>query len=253
MLRLETLTGADEAHLAALLDPEEAGRAARLRFARDRSAFIAAHGLCRLALTRRRPHVAPGTWGFQAPPLGKPVPVAEGADGLAFSLSHTAGLVAVATAEVGRIGVDVEAIRPATATLETAGAFCSAEDAEALFTARDPMQGAHRFFSAWTLKESVVKATGRGLSEPLQGIRVGLDPPALVDLPPSAAGAWHVWSGRIGTNHWLSLAVADLGHGACLRAYEAITGSDGVLVLAADMLPSGAFAASTLRSSASTV
>jgi phosphopantetheinyl transferase len=86
----------------------------------------------------------------------------EGAGDATVSLSHTDGLVAVAVARGGRVGVDVERIRARRDVVATAGR-CFHPD-EAAWLARAPAaQRLREFFRLWCKKESLGKASGRGL------------------------------------------------------------------------------------------
>jgi 4'-phosphopantetheinyl transferase len=106
------------------------------RFVRD------AHG---------RPHVAPDQ---QVPGLP------------AFNLSHTRGLIACAVTGAAAIGADVEHVHDRTPSLDVADRYFAASESAAL-RALPPEAQTDRFFHYWTLKESYIKARGKGLSIPL--------------------------------------------------------------------------------------
>ncbi|MFG1420395.1 4'-phosphopantetheinyl transferase family protein [Roseixanthobacter liquoris] len=259
LLALERLGPQDIALFAAVLDAEENARAARLRFAHDRTAFIAAHALARFALSRARPAVAPVAWRFRAPPLGKPVAHAEGGAGVSFSLSHTAGLVAVVVGEEAPLGVDVEAIVPATATLDLAAAFCAPAEHAALAALADGEARARRFFTLWTLKESLLKAAGLGLSQAPQTVQFAVDPLAgdppagdslaVTQLSGAARGNWHLWSGVTPPRHCLAVCA----EGEARPHLSAYAVGDGAALAAGAPLPHASLALSTCRSRLSTV
>jgi 4'-phosphopantetheinyl transferase len=162
-----------------LLGDDEQRKAASFRFEADRQAYIAAHGLLRLVAAQAfdarmfRLRYAAG---------GKPEIIGTGVEGLDVSISHARGFAAVGLMRDGRIGVDVEA-RYRNELLEDVAsqAFSAVERAE---LARAPhAEPQDRFLTIWTLKESVVKATGQGLSAPLQSFTVCPDPVGLITAP----------------------------------------------------------------------
>jgi 4'-phosphopantetheinyl transferase len=159
-----------------LLSQDERERALRFRFGRDRAAFSCAHLLLRRCLEQitGRPD-----WSFAEGPYGKPaLPSALGSPALAFNISHTRGRVACALARGHEVGVDVET---SDANVDHAGL------AERNFSVReqrmlDGRTGADlaaTFFSIWTMKEAVIKATGLGLQMPLDQFTVEVDRPAV--------------------------------------------------------------------------
>lgn len=160
--------------LAALLDESESARAARFVFEADRRAYIGAHALLRVLLSRRA-NIAPAAWRFASAPLGKPYLVSPPRD-LGFNLSHTRGMAAVAVAEAREVGVDVEALAQARDVLRVADRFFAPEEAAAIRAATGEEARNNLFFSIWTLKEAVVKAEGRGLSRGLDSFVVSLSP-----------------------------------------------------------------------------
>ncbi|TCT04769.1 4'-phosphopantetheinyl transferase family protein [Aquabacter spiritensis] len=206
-----------EAGFAALLDQEERQRAARLPGGARRD-FSVAHGLCRLALTRAHAAVAPAAWRFRIGRHGKPAPEAP-AD-LHFSLTHAAGLVAVAVAWGREVGVDAEALVPALATVQTAEVFCTPVELAAL-CAGDAAARTETFFALWTLKESLIKATGEGLSRPPQTIACGLHPLRILGF--DAPGTWRSWTAEIPAVGRLAVSAAAAG---MLRVYRVATPSD---------------------------
>lgn len=185
--------------LAELLDDAERARAARFAFEEDRQAYVAAHALLRVALSRRAGG-APRDWRFGATKLGKPFLIDPPRD-LRFSMTHTRGMVAVALAEGSEIGVDVEPANRRAESMKLAERFFAPDEA-ALLRALEGDARREAFFAIWTLKEAVVKATGEGLSRALDSFSIFLDPPRLIMRDPTAAGDWRLAHWRRGAHHF---------------------------------------------------
>ncbi len=156
----------------ALLDPLETERAAGYRFDDDRHRFALGAALARRAVAARL-GVEAATVGLERTcddcgrPHGRPVVVADVGRGPHVSISHAGGWVVVAVADAP-VGVDVEATDrwgESTARLvdqvAAAGETIPTDD------------GGAAFFSAWTRKEAVLKATGDGLRIPMREVRIG--------------------------------------------------------------------------------
>jgi 4'-phosphopantetheinyl transferase len=126
-----------------LLSPGERERAARFYFEKDRNAFIASHAWLRTLLGGYL-FADPGSIGFTFGKHGKPA--IDGAP-LHFNLSHSGALAACAVTKDHQVGVDIEVIRP----------MPGLED-----------ERATAFFRSWTRKEAYGKATGEGLSAPVE-------------------------------------------------------------------------------------
>jgi 4'-phosphopantetheinyl transferase len=158
------LVGAEA--LDPLLDAEERSRRSRFRFEHLARQYTVAHGLLRLALTRRCPQVPPVDWRFAAGPQGKPG-IAPGLPPLSFSLAHTRGLVAIAVGaeEDGQLGLDAENAER-NVDLAVADRFFAPAEVRDLLSLPDG-ERLRRFFTLWSLKESFLKATGLGMSLPL--------------------------------------------------------------------------------------
>lgn len=149
------------------LSDDERARAARLVKDSDRWRFIEAHALLRFVLGHYL-NMEPSSIEFVLSPYGKPQQSCPAsALGVAFNLSHTVGMIAVALAGDGqRVGVDVEKCGSPVNALEIARSHFSPRES-AYLDALPPAAQADAFRQLWTRKEALHKADGRGLSLPL--------------------------------------------------------------------------------------
>lgn len=189
-LDLARVAPAQLARLAGFCDADERARAARFRVDADRAAFLAAHGLLRLTLSTHAA-AAPGAWRFAADATGKPFLLDPPRD-LRFSLSHTRGAAAVAVAEACDVGVDVEAAQQRAADMAVAENFFAPDEIAQLRAAEGPVRR-DQFFALWVVKEAVVKATGEGLSRPLDSFSVALSPLRVTMRGAAAAEGWSLF------------------------------------------------------------
>lgn len=169
------LGAAELARLEATLSPEEAARAARLRFEPDRRGFLAAHGALRDILARYL-GADPARLEFRRAAFGKPaLAPACGAAWLRFNLSHSHGLALCAVARHREVGVDVERIRALIDERLIARRFFAPQEVAALESLPAEEQTT-AFFRCWTRKEAYIKARGEGLGIPLDSFTVSLGP-----------------------------------------------------------------------------
>ena len=91
---------------------------------------------------------------------------------LNFSISHS-GSVAVLAVSTKSVGVDVEKLKPAR--LNTAKRFFTPDEYALITACKTEAEQTEMFFRLWTLKESFIKATGRGLSLPLGDFNISFD------------------------------------------------------------------------------
>lgn len=143
----------------ALLSVEERERAGRLRFERDRRAYVASRVAVRTILGCYL-DTDPAAIRFEVDANGKPSTVDGG--GLSFSLSRSAPLALVAVARGRAVGVDIERIRPLADMDRLASRFLPPAEVAVLRDLPEPDRLAG-FFACWTRKEAEVKATGAGL------------------------------------------------------------------------------------------
>jgi 4'-phosphopantetheinyl transferase len=179
-----------------LLSGDEQQRAARFHFDHDRRRFIVARGVLRTLLGRYL-GLAPGQVQFAYNPQGKPA-LAEywQPSGLHFNVSHAGELALYAFTLHRLVGIDVERIRNDIEYLSIAARFFSAQENTALRSLPADLQLA-AFFTGWTRKEAYLKATGMGLSLPLDQVSVALhpdEPAQLLSTPASPTGEFVPWS-----------------------------------------------------------
>ena len=159
--------------LLEVLSPDERERGDAFRFAYLRRRHVVARGVLRQLLGAYLT-ADPSSLRFHVGPFGKPS-VLERLAGmsLSFNVSHSAELALIAVARGRELGVDVEHVR----AIEDADAiaeryFCAPE--------RDELRSSQghakteRFFTYWTRKEALLKATGDGLSLPLDRVDVSI-------------------------------------------------------------------------------
>jgi 4'-phosphopantetheinyl transferase len=161
---------ANAAEFLALLTPLEAERHGAYRQELDQRRFLTGRVLAK-TLVGERLGIAPGAVEFDAtcgdcgkhhgPPrlLGEPV---------RFSISHSGDRVGIALTDSTPVGLDVEtADRRADDSLID---YALGDEERRTVHALPEGERADAFFTYWTRKEAVMKATGRGLRIPLRSI-----------------------------------------------------------------------------------
>jgi 4'-phosphopantetheinyl transferase len=181
-----------------VLSVEELARCERFHFVGDRCDYANAHDLLRrmLSLYDTTP---PKDWRFDAAPHGKPFlsSWSRGEGGgapLAFNLSHTQELTACVVARGVAVGIDVERADRVHDALALATRFFSPLEVAGLQACRDGHDRARRFIELWTLKESFIKAIGKGLSQPLDSVTFDLSEEGAIGFIPPAACASETWN-----------------------------------------------------------
>ena len=79
---------------------------------------------------------------------------------LFFNISHSEHMIVCALTQVGDIGIDIEVIRPME--LKDFKSCFTTSEWDTILNADNSL---HQFLRYWTQKESVIKATGMGLSQ----------------------------------------------------------------------------------------
>ena len=186
----------------AALDAAERERAGRFHFAEDRASFIAAHALGRGMLAQFG-GIAAADWRFVTGRFGKPaVDPALGCSWLHFNLSHTRGMAACVVMRDVEVGVDVEALDRRRDVQGIADRFFVAEEVRLIELAEEKHAA---FLRLWTMKESVMKATGQGFDLALNAFAVTLDPPG-VWFQEGERGGWSFHQQGVGPRHVVAVA-----------------------------------------------
>jgi 4'-phosphopantetheinyl transferase len=198
-----------------LVDDQERARAQRYRLAADRDRFLLGAVLLRTAAARlldARPAdiAVDRTCARCGAQHGRPLLPGSG---LHASVSHSGEVVAVALTWSGPVGVDVEAVRPID--------FAAIADRVCTPAERIDIRAEGDFYTVWTRKEAVLKATGEGLSRPMTDLHV---------TPPGSAPA------LLGLSRGQPSAcqLADISVGDGYRACVAVLTADPIAVSTLD-------------------
>jgi len=153
------------------LSCDELDRAKRFHFEHDRDHFITGRGMLR-SIIGTYLKIAPALLQFGYGPYGKPVLSNLPADRtLHFNLAHSDGLLLVALSETGPVGIDVEKVRPIDGVDGLVDRF-SSDRTKIDWQTLPCDQRSKAFFNLWTRKEACLKATGLGLSGPIDEVEV---------------------------------------------------------------------------------
>jgi 4'-phosphopantetheinyl transferase len=158
----------------ALLSADERARAARFAFGRDRHCFAATRGVLR-TLVGWQLEADASRLEFAYDGYGKPSLAGVWRGLLDFNVSHSGTAAVVALSRAGAVGVDVEQVRRIEDRDAIAARTFAPGEAAAIADLEEPARD-RAFFTCWTRKEAFVKATGEGLSYPLDRFEVSVDP-----------------------------------------------------------------------------
>jgi len=161
------------------LSPDEIARANRFHFEKDRIHFTRCRSALRDLLAGYLA-IPAADIRFEYLTSGKPQLAAEqNPSALQFNVSHSANMALIAVGSEHRLGVDIEKIRGDVDTSALAERFFSLRERAGLQALPDHLR-VPGFFACWTRKEAFLKATGEGLSFPLEDFSVTTHP----DLDP---------------------------------------------------------------------
>jgi 4'-phosphopantetheinyl transferase len=162
-----------------VLSPDEIARASRFHFEKDRIHFTRCRSALRDLLAGYLA-IPAAEIRFEYLTSGKPYLAAEqNPRALQFNVSHSANMALIAVGSEHRLGVDIEKIRGDVDTTALAERFFSLRERTGLQALPEHLR-VPGFFACWTRKEAFLKATGEGLSFPLEDFSVTTHP----DLDP---------------------------------------------------------------------
>lgn len=201
------------------LTSDERSRAATFQFEKDAISFIAGRTLQRSVLSQYTSIPAKDV-EIALGPQGKPY-IRDAT--VTFNLANTQGLVALAISrDCLVVGVDAELLT-ARIESETSSIFCSSAELATLSALR---AGERRplLLSYWTLKESLLKATGTGLAMAPDQLDIWLDRKTnAIRISNAINGGetcWHHRLLRAPSNHLIAISVQSNHAGLTLRQRE---------------------------------
>ena len=193
-----------------VLPEEERAAIARFVFAEDRRTALLTRLMVRHVLSRVCGSLSPDRWVFGRNAHGRPFIANPGFEWIEFNISHCRTLVVCALATRARLGVDVEPLER-RAPVELAERYFAPSEAADVRRAPPALQPI-RFLRYWTLKESYIKARGKGLSIPLESFAFrlsGVEPRAvLAEAADDDVTSWQFWLDELHATHVLALAYA---------------------------------------------
>ena len=157
------------------LSPDEGHRAARYLSDQHRRRFVVSRGRQREILSRYV-HLSASKIEFCYESLGKPgldEPLADSR--IRFNLSNSGELALLAVTLDRDVGIDVERIREMSSMNDFSRRYFAKQECDALAVLSDSQRQV-AFFNCWTRKEAILKATGKGISSPLDKVIVTLSP-----------------------------------------------------------------------------
>ncbi len=171
----------------------ERQRAATFHHESDRQRYVISQGSLR-GLLGQQLGIDPARVAFDRGEFGKPVLATHPA--LHFNTSHSGDWIVHGVSASTPMGVDVEAIQPDAIDLDEFRHVLTKPEMERLRSLPTALRNP-AFISTWVRKEAYVKATGRGLSQPLGDICIepleGGGYRLLHDHHPDTAGAKWNW------------------------------------------------------------
>ncbi len=198
---------------ASVLSLDERRFAGQFRHQLDQTRYVLRRAAMRLILSDYLDK-PPNDLVFQQNAYGK----LSLANGPQFNVSRSNAVALLAISASRRVGIDVELIRPLPFIDQLAERiFTDAEQSQwktMPVSARTPT-----FFSAWTRKEAVVKAIGKGLSLPLNRVAVPLaSSRVVVDAELDGVPDWSVQS--LAALDGYEAAIAAEGTGWAVEQHE---------------------------------
>lgn len=202
------------AALEATLDEAERARADGFRSLEHRDRFVVGRGELR-AILARYAGAPPEALRFGYGRRGKPAIAAVMNPGdLRFNLAHAGDLALYAITRARELGVDLERIAPREGEV-LAERFFSRGEVLALraLPAADRLEA---FYTCWTRKEAYLKATGDGLTTPLDQFEVAFrpgEPAALLRVAgdPVEPGRWSLAALDVDPDYAAALCVEGQG------------------------------------------
>ncbi len=220
----------------ASLRDDERVQAARFRRPTTRNQHVVGRGMARTLLATD--DVSPQDIEFSFNAHGKPDVIGPPKAKRPFNIAHTEGLVVFASCEIGQIGVDVERLTRST-NIDIAHRYFAKPEVDFVMSQRNDEQRRLAFLRVWTLKESFIKAIGKGLAIPLADFAFDdIDSPnptvRMLNASLGDPGVWKFATTSPADGYIAAVAVTD--HPSAnrieinVRNFETLLNSDGMEV-----------------------
>ena len=194
------------------LDLKETERAHRYQSQCQREQFVLGRILLRLILSKYS-NCSPSALNFHTDKHGKLFLCPHNQSSLFFNLSHSYNRLVIAVSKVQGLGVDIELMNENRAILKVAKRYFSPLEFQELCNLPRSLQ-TRRFYELWTLKESVLKAYGVGLSGHLSKIKFAFPAPNKLDMSfePTklSSSVWQSWQIQTLKPYVLALSIRSL-------------------------------------------
>lgn len=196
----------------AWIDTETKSRIQRLHRCQDRRRSLAGHVLARTMIAAQI-GIPVEEIRVNYDRFGKPELLSLN---VFYNLAHCGDRVACALGSV-RLGIDLEQIRNLHSFEEICKKVLTPREQRAIESAEDRLE---RFFEFWTLKESYVKATGRGLSHPLASFELERTAVGWSVRDRSSDYSWSLSTHRLRDGYWIAVCADTPSLGGELCPFE---------------------------------
>jgi len=206
------------------LSSDEMSRANRYRVDRAREEFIVSHAALRCLLAGYL-GCHPTALNFQLGDHGKPeLAEIRGETSWQFNLSHSRGMAAIAVTRAGRVGIDIESDHSFPRPHTLAKTILSERELQHYLDLPQAEQVAF-LQCRWTLKESLLKGMGVGLSVCPSRVEfscTGEETPTLLatGTPGESPAGWRCTLPPIASEHTLALATDGIASEVCLIVHQ---------------------------------
>jgi 4'-phosphopantetheinyl transferase len=142
---------------------EEKIKAGRFRFSRDQHRYVISHGLLRTILGAYVEE-GPSELIFEKTNSGKPFLATKTRKGrIQFNMTHSEDVVCYIMSRENEVGIDIEYVKPNFDWYSIAKVYFTFHEMSLLESLPGDEQ-IRTFFTLWTRKEALLKATGEGLN-----------------------------------------------------------------------------------------